>query len=154
MKTTLSWKKGLMNRNFKIFSGENRVGSLKVNSLTNSGDGELNGKKIQFKTKGFFKQETQIFDLEDKTTIGKIVYNSWLTNARIEYHDNILYWQYDDGGSTKCILNDSDGKQITYQRTSNNGRIELEILNDILVLTGLFITNYYWKFTTYVYSSF
>ncbi len=149
MKTTLNWEKGIFNSTYKIYSEENLVGNLKGKTWKQSADGELNGGKYSFKTKGFFKQETQIFDTDKNTVIGKITYNSWMTKAKIKYSDKVINWKYTNAWNTKWSLFDSEGVQIKYHGSSSKGKIEFEEQDDLLVLTGLYITNYYWQITIF-----
>jgi len=145
MKTILKWKKGILKNTYQIYSEDIQVGKLREKSWTQSADGELNGKKYTFKTKGFFKQVTQIIDSESGSIIGKITYNSWMTKARIDYSDKVANWKYNNAWNTKWILFDSEGIQINYRGSSTKGKMELENHTDMLALAGLYITNYYWQ---------
>ena len=148
---TLHWKKGAFKSTYKIYSNDTLVGTLKENVWKQSADGELTGKKYNFKTKGFFKQETEIVHADTNTALGKITYNSWMTKATIELSDRKIFWKYDNVWNTKWSLFDSEGIQIQYQGSSFNGKIEFNSQDDLLVLTGLFITNYYWQIAIAVF---
>ena len=146
METILNWKKGIFKSSYKIYSGENFVGSLKENSWTNSAEGELNGKKYSFKTKGILKQETQIID-SDNNIIGKITYNTWMTKAQIEIQNRIINWEYDNLWMSKWSLLSSEGIEIKYSGSSRKGVIESNTGDELILLSGLFVTNYYWQMT-------
>ena len=60
METTLRWKKSLCCELCKIYSNGQQVGKLKEELFSQKAIGELNGKEYIFKTKGFFKQHTDI----------------------------------------------------------------------------------------------
>jgi hypothetical protein len=151
MKTTLNWEKGTFKSTYKIYSENILVGKLKEISFAQSADGELNGKTYSFKTKGFFKKETQIIDSENGSTIGKITYNSRRTKAKIEYSDRVVNLKYNNAWNTKWSLFDSEGVQINYHGSSTKGKIEFDTQNDLLALSGLFITNYYRQITFAVF---
>ena len=143
METKLNWKKGLFKNIYEIYSDDKKIGYLRDRSLSQSSDGELNGEKYRFKTNGFFKQETLIFYSESDTHIAKIAYNSWMTKARIEYSGTVYKWSLDNFWSTKCSLKSPDGLKIEYTSSCSNGGIESDISNNLLILTGLFVKNYY-----------
>jgi hypothetical protein len=143
MKTKLAWKKGLFKTAYEIYSKERKVGYLKDRSWSQSSNGELNGEYYSFKTSGFINQKTQIFYSESDTPIAKISYNSWMTKARIEYSGTVYYWSLDNFWSTKWSLRTPEGPIIGYNGSLSNGIIESDIQNNFLILTGLFIKNYY-----------
>jgi len=146
MKTILNWEKGIINGSYKIYSEGNFVGSLKENSWTNSAEGELNEKKYSFKTKGILKQETQIID-SDNNLVGKIIYNTWMTKAQIEIQNRIINWKYDNLWSSKWSISSSEGIEINYSGSSTKGQIESNTGDELILLSGLFVTNYYWQMT-------
>jgi len=145
METKLEWKKGIFKETFEIYSNGLLVGTLKENTWKQIAYGELNGSKVIFKTHGFFKQETQIIDPDTDNIIGKITYNSWKTKAAIEYFQKLANWQYDNAWNTKWSISNSEGLQIQYQGSSSKGTIEHQTQDNELILSGLFITNYYWQ---------
>lgn len=147
MEPTLKWKKRILSNTYHIFSDEIQVGKLKDNAWTQSADGEINGKKYRFKTKGFLKQETKIIDPETKTVIANISYNTWRTKAKIAFDDMTINWKYDNTWNTKWSLYNSEKILMKYHGSTTKGKIECDKENDLLVLTGLFITNYYWEIT-------
>jgi hypothetical protein len=147
MKTTLTWKKGFLKKTYEIYSNNSLIGKLVENTWSSSAEGEINNKKYQFKTQGFFKQKTQIIDTESNSIIGTIVYNSFMTKATIEYLGQIAYWRYNNIWNTKFSITDNVGNQISFHGSSSNGRLEFDQPNDLLVLTGLYVTNYYRQIT-------
>jgi hypothetical protein len=120
---------------------------LKDKAWKQSADGEINGKKYVFKTKGFFKQKTQIIDPENNSIIANITYNSWMTKAKIEFSDSVVQWKYDNAWNTKWSLFNEEKILVKYHGSSTKGKIESDKADDLLVLTGLFITNYNWEVT-------
>lgn len=147
MQNSLNWKKGLFSDTYRIYSNNLQVGKLKNKTFSQSSIGEINGKEYTFKTKGFFKQHTEILDNSDNSVIGEINYNNWMTKAFLSIQNKKFSWKYDNIWNTKWSLNDSDGTEIKYSGSSTSGQIDSNTDNDLLLLTGLYVTNYYWQMT-------
>lgn len=147
MEPKLSWKKGFFDSTYKIYSDGVVIGSLKDKTLSQSAEGEFNGKTYTFKTKGFIKQTTQIIDSQSNEIIGEIAYNSWMTKANIRILDKSINWKYDNLWNTKWSISNTEGIQINYSGSSGSGKIESNTNEGLLLLTGLFVTNYYWQMT-------
>ncbi len=147
MNTKLNWKKEFFKCTYEIFSQGLSVGKLKESFMKQTAEGELYDKKIVFKTTGFLKQETQIIDPVSQKVIGKIVYNSWMTKATIEYADTIVNWKYENVWNTRWSISDNNRMLVKYTGSSSGGEIGANTQDELLILTGLFITNYYWQTT-------
>lgn len=145
MHTKLNWKKGFLKSTYMIFSAGKLVGSMKENMWKNSAVGELNGQSVSFITHGFIKQETQIIDSANRAIIGKITYNSLRTSAEISYKGNSYHWKNENWTHSKWSLYSFDGKQIAYKGSNNKGVLDSNIEDELLILTGLFIANYFWQ---------
>jgi hypothetical protein len=150
MKSILTWKKGIFKNTFEIYSSDSLIGTLKENSWKQTATGELNGTKISFRTKGFFTPETEISDSERNNPIGKITYNTWKTKATIEYNNKSAEWKYDNFLNTKWSLSNSEGVMLQYNGSFSKGEIEVFKQDEILLLAGLFITNYFWQISSMV----
>ncbi len=87
MQRNLKWEKEFFSDTYNIFSEDQFIGKLKNNSFSQIAEGELNGKKYTFLTKGFFSQQTEIRDATDNKIIGNITYNGWMTKATFSIHD-------------------------------------------------------------------
>ncbi|MCK3683359.1 hypothetical protein [Maribellus sp. YY47] len=81
MKKNLKWKKQFFSSTYSIYSDGQIVGMLKDKTFSQSAIGELFGKKYTFRTKGFFKQNTEIVDNKEGKVIGRITYGNWMTKA-------------------------------------------------------------------------
>ena len=150
MQTSLRWKKGLFSSTYCIYSNDQLIGKLKDKTFSQSADGELNGKKYTFKTKGFFKQRTEIRNDKDNKVIGEITYNNWMTKATLLILNKKTNWKYDNLWNTKWSIFDSEGLKIKYTGSSTRGQIDSNTDDDLLLLSGLFVTNYYWQMTIVV----
>ena len=147
MKTFLIWKNRILTGTYTIYSNGRIIGRIKNNYISQSADGELNGVKYTFKTRGLFKQHTQILDNQTNTMIGEILYNNWMTKATLSIQNKKTYWKYENIWNTKWSIFNSEGIQINYSGSSGSGKIESNTKDDLLLLSGLFVINYYWQMT-------
>ena len=143
MKSTYQWKRVTFSSTYEIFENEKLIGKLKDSSFSQTSEGLINKKGYQFKTRGFFKQETQIIDAEKNQVLGTITYNSWKSRANILLADRLIQWKYDNFWQTQWSLLSEDGVEGTYSGGMAKGTITCDTPDDLLILTGLFVTNYY-----------
>ncbi len=143
MKDIYSWKKGFLSCICNIYSSGKEIGTLKDKAFSQTSEGEIMGDRYSFKTTGIFNQKTAIIDIQNNKIIGNITYNSWMTKATINLFDKIATFKYDNVWNTKWSVIDDQGNRINYAGYSTSGKIESSFKNDLLLLTGLFITNYY-----------
>lgn len=147
MQTCLTWRKGLFSNLYEIYSSGNKIGNLRDKTFSRYSSGEINNQRYLFKTSGVFKQHTQIFDQVDNKFIGEIDYNNWMTKATLTINGKLINWRYDNLWNTKWRLINSEGIDIKYSGSSNSGRIDSNVDDALLLLSGLFVTNYYWEST-------
>jgi hypothetical protein len=148
MNASYNWKNRLFSGDAEIFAHGMPVGTLKNSCWKQISNGEINGKKCRFVSKGFFKQTTQIMDPDTGREIGNITYHSWKTRAIIRYDNRIYTWKQDNTWGTKWSISNAEGPQIAYQGGCSKGYAELENPDDILFLTGLFLNNYFLQSAT------
>jgi hypothetical protein len=147
MNTILTWKKGIFSYTYNIFSEGKLIGKMKNNCFSQSADGELYGMKYTFTTKGFFNHHTLIMDNQTNSIIGEINYNNWMTKATLSIQNKKTYWKYENMWNTRWSIFNSEGIQINYSGFSSSGKIESNTEDHLLLLSGLFVTNYYWEMT-------
>lgn len=147
MKTFLIWKNRILTGTYTIYSNERIIGRIKNNCFSQSSEGELNGAKYIFKTRGLLKQHTQILDNQTNTMIGEILYNNWMTKATLSIRNKKAFWKYENMLNTKWSIFNSEGIRINYSGSSTNGRIESNLEDDLLLLSGLYVTSYYRQMT-------
>ncbi|MBN2426421.1 MAG: hypothetical protein JXR46_13370 [Calditrichaceae bacterium] len=150
MQTKLTWKKNYFSNLYSIYSNGQQIGKLKDKAFSHIANGELNGKEYAFKTKGFFKQHTEIIDCSDNKVIGSIKYNTWMTKAEISINDKKINWKYDNIWNTRWSIFDSDGMTMAFNGTTTKGRIDSSIDDGALILSGLFVPNYYSQMTLFI----
>jgi len=143
MKTNLEWRKGLLSSTYRIYDEGRQVGVLREHTFAQTANGELNGMKYTFRTKGFLNQKTDIIDDRSGETIGEIEYNTWMTKATLTFGNRIVFWKYNNMWNTKWSIYDSDNIKIDYAGSTTGGLIDSSIDDDLLLLSGLFVTNYY-----------
>jgi hypothetical protein len=147
MKTRLNWKKEIFTSTYSIYSNNQLIGKLKDKTFSQSASGELNGRKYIFRTKGLFKQHTEILDEAENRVIGEINYNTRMTKASLYINNKEASWKYDNMRNTKWRIFDTEGIEIKYTGTSRKGQIDANTDDELLLLCGLFVTNYYWQWT-------
>ena len=143
MKTVLTWKKGAFSSTCRISSGKEIIGELTNYTFKQTAEGVIRNKRYFFRTKGLFKQETQIINGESDQVIGTIVYGSMMNKATIQFKDRTINWKYDNAWQTRWSLYDNLGIYMKFAGGMSKGTIEFEEEDDLLVLTGMFVTNYY-----------
>lgn len=139
----MKWTKGALSSTYKLFEQGRQVGYLHDKTFKQKSEGEIRGKKCLFRTQGLFKQQTQIIDLHTDQQIGSIQYNSWMNKAEIKLHNNSYHWKYDNGWQTRWSITDERGLSLRFAGGMTKGKLEGDIPDDLLVLSGLFVTNYY-----------
>lgn len=147
MQTNLRWKKDYISNLYYIYSNNKQIGDLRNKIFSQTATGKLNGKEYIFKTKGFFKQHTEITDGLENKVIGEITYNNWMTKATISVGDKTINWKYDNIWNTKWSISSSEGINIKYSGSSTKGQIDSNTDVELFLLSGLFVTNYYWQMT-------
>lgn len=147
MENKLNWKKDWFSDEYSVFSGEKQVGSLKDKFFSQTSNANMNGREYIFRTKGLIDQHTEIIDPAEDKAIGEISYNSWMTKATISLPDKTILWEYDNLWNTKWSLSGTDGIKIRYSGSSTNGEIDSNTEDELIILSGLFVTNYYWQMT-------
>ena len=143
MLTQLFWKRRAFSTTYEIHSTGQKIGWLRDEAFKQTSDGEIRQKSYRSKTEGLFKQLTHIIDQETHEVIGSIEYSSWMTKATIKLHDRVLQWKYDNRWQTKWSISDEKGVLLNFAGGMNKGSIEGNDPQDLHVLTGLFVTNYY-----------
>jgi len=151
MKTRLEWRKSFLSSKYSIYTEGRQIGTLRENTFAQTANGDLNGKQYTFRTKGFINQKTDIIDDRSGKAIGGIEYNSWMTKATFTIGDKTAFWKYNNMWNTKWSIYDSDGIEINYSGSSTGGHIESTTNDELLLLTGLFITNYYRQILTVIF---
>ena len=145
MKNYLRWKKPFFSDSYSIYSANQIVGILKDKTFSHSATGKLKGKEYTFKTIGIFKQTTKIIDNSENKVIGTIDYSNWMTKATLSISGKSIFWKYDNCWNTRWSIHNNKDIEIKYAGSSSGGTIECNYDDPLLILCGLFVTNYYWQ---------
>ena len=151
MQSKLTWKKNLFSNLYCIYSNGQLIGNLKDKAFSQSANGELNGKEYTFKTKGLLKQHTEIIDCSENKVVGEITYNILMTKATISVDNKTINWKYDNLWNTRWSIFNSEWIDIKYSGSLTSGQIDSNIDDALLLLSGLFVTNYYWQMTIVIF---
>jgi len=108
METQLYWKTKLFSRKYIIYQYDRVIGELRKVSMSRKTKGEIFGRKLLFETRGFFKQETQISDLQDNSVIASITYRRWKHVSAISYQGKDYNWQYENFFRSRWSLSNSN----------------------------------------------
>lgn len=149
----LTWKNKLFSNTTRIYSNDQLVGQLNHKTFSQTTECELNGEKYKFVSKGFFNQHTEIFESNDEQALGDITYSSWSNKATIFLKDKKIDWKYDNMWNTKWRIFDSEGLEIRFSGSSTKGEISSNTDSALLILSGLYISNYYSQIAIAVFAS-
>jgi hypothetical protein len=143
MKTKLYWEKKLFSNLYRIYSNGELIGILQNSTFSRTTDGELDGQKYSFRTKGIFKQHTEIIDCKNYKVIGKITYNGCLTKATILINENVINLEYVNFWSKKWCVFNSEGIKVQYSGSHRSGQIDSNNDDPLLLLIGLYVPVYF-----------
>ena len=59
--------------------------------------------------------------------------------------DKTINWQFDNLWNTKWSIFNSEGIKIQYSGSSTSGQIDSSIDDALLLLSGLYVIDYYWR---------
>lgn len=104
--------------------------------------GDLKGEKLKFEIKGLFDKEFLIKHPDDDSVIGQIVFNMWRTKATISLRDKEYQWGFDNLFHTKWSISNENGPLVKYDGHFKSGEIISYIMDNSLILTGVYIKDY------------
>jgi len=143
MEQVLYWRKGLFDSNYQVFDQQQLKFSMNFSSWQNSAIATTQSGIYLLKSEGFSKPETRILNNQNET-LATITYD-WLGfKARVVFASGeTLDWRYQNSWLSRWSLNNLKDKQILFSASAGNGNIHSNVNDDMLVLTGLFIREYY-----------
>ena len=145
MPSNLTWEKKIFPNLYRIYENRKQIGQLKDKPFSQTAKAQLNDQQYSFRTKGFFKQRTEIRDNSGNRVLGEINYSQWKTKATISLDNEVIHWKYDNSWNTSWSVYDEKGIKIKYKGSFSNGNIQGSTNDALLLLCGLYITNYYWQ---------
>ncbi len=142
METHYDWKTRFFSKKFNIYQNDQLKGELFKEGLSGKVTGELNTKRFQFETKGFFKFETTITDLQRHIVAGKITFLRGKNGTTILYKDRQYKWKFENFICSRWSLSDERKVLIKYHSNAFTGMIESYTSDELLILSGFYIRNY------------
>jgi len=143
METNYTWKTKFFSNKIEIFQYENPVGELNNKAFTRSAAGTLNDKELLFDIRGFFRQETRILDARDESVIAEVIISTWKSKAAIKYNNKEYTWQHENFWNTKWTISNENGAVVKYHSFASGGEMTAFTTDEVLILAGLFIKNYF-----------
>jgi len=143
MEQTLNWRKGLFDSNYQVINNGYLKFSLNFSSWKNSAIATTQSGIYLLKSEGLSKPETRIID--NKHTVLAVITYDWLKfKAKIVFASGETFdWSFQNSWLSRWSLNNHKDKQILFNASTGNGLIHTNIDDDMLILSGLFIREYY-----------
>ena len=141
----ISWKKGLFKCAYSILSGQEKIGELKPSKFTLSAMGQIEDQRYKFRVREGLSNRVEIMDLDTKELVGRIRFGHWLPKATIEYKGQIYQWKFSNLWETRWKITDANKNTMSYKGWSCAGKVQTAVPANLMTLTGLFISNYYWQ---------
>jgi hypothetical protein len=142
MEIYYNWKTKLFSPKFEIYRHESLKGELCKEIWPRKVNGELNARRIMFETKGVFRHQTKIIDLQGGMDMGRIIFSLRKSGTYVIYRNKKYYWQFDNFLRSRWSLNDENENIIKYHSNAFTGLIVSYTTDEILILAGFFIRNF------------
>jgi len=142
MEIQFNWKTKLFSNRFEIYQNDMIKGELYKDRWSRKLSGELNTRRVLFETKGVFKYETLITDLQGNLSLGNVKYTPWKAKSVILYQNKEYKWQFDNVLRSKWSISNENGVLIKYHSHALTGLIVSYTRDEILILTGFYIRNF------------
>ncbi len=144
METLYTWNTRLFSSTHEIFNIEGKAGELSTFSLRNA-EGELEGKKVLFTPRGFFKREILIKIPDEESPVGSIIPGGWGNSARITLRDRDYMFRFESFFHTRWSISDINETLIRFTNTFKSRGITAFVKDEILILAGLYLKDYFRK---------
>lgn len=142
MEIRYNWKTKFFSKKFDIYQNDILKGELFKEGLSRKLTGELNTKRFQFETRGFFKFETIVTDLQRHIEVGKIKFIWGKSGTIVLYKDREYKWKFENFICSRWSLSDESRVLIKYHSNAFTGMIESYTTDELLLLSGFYIRNY------------
>ena len=145
MNSVLIWKRGFFSSSCKVFLNQSIGAILKSSFDFSTVYLDLNTKRYEFRTKGLFKPNTVIVDVENQSIVGNITYNGWSNKAFVHFQNEMAFWKMSGIGCTSwSMMNPVEG-DVVYKGSITDGTFFYEGENLLYPLTGLFVRYYFYQ---------
>ncbi|MBN2863815.1 MAG: hypothetical protein JXN62_11670 [Bacteroidales bacterium] len=143
MQIHFTWKTKFFSREYEIYLYDQPAGKLNKQGWSRKSYGEMNGRKVAFEVKRIFKPLTDIIDLENNSVIGSIIIFPWKRKSTVIYQEKEYLWKFDNFWNTRWSMEDKKGNRIKYHSRFLKGNIDSYISDEVLILSGFFLRNYF-----------
>lgn len=142
MERLLTWRKGIFDSNYQLYTNSEIKGSLIFSSWKNNARG-IASKNYYFTTEGFLNPITKIRD-ENHHQIGVITYNSWKLKATVTFNDlDHASWGYTNSWLSQWTISNHRDKHIHYHSSTGAGTAQSNNDDELLLLSGLYIREFF-----------
>lgn len=138
-----NWKKGFFSTLCNVYSGDVLFAHIKDKPFSKSAEVEIRGKGYSFRNRGFFKQHTEIIEKDSGKSIGEITYAFMKSRAELTFSGKTAEWKFDNFWRNKWSISSPGGILIKYEGSMSKGKIESHVESELLIMSGLFVANYY-----------
>jgi len=149
-KITLNWKTDIFSGATIISEDNKEIASLKSALFSETTELTIQESNYEFVKKGFFSNDFLINSISENRKIGEIQYDSFRTQAKIQLDGKEFIWKQKSFWNSRWILSDTSGLISTYSSKFSGGQIESFNDDYLLILTGLFTTNYYLRMIIFI----
>ena len=149
----LTWKRGIFQRAFQLFNNGEQVGSLKPSLMTQSASGQINEVEYRFCTREA-RNRCDVIRKDNQEVVAQIKFGTWLPKATIEYKGEHYQWSLSNMWETRWKISSANGVTHRFAGWSCKGSIDHSLPTDLLAMTGLFISNYYWQMSAIYVAAF
>lgn len=144
MEKLITWRRGFYSKTYMFYSNGIQIGNLEIGVWSNKSKSVLNDQEYEFVTKGFFNKETIIIDPRSSQSIGIISYGRWRSKATIKMLNGDEYnFQFTNFWQSKWNLS-KNLQFINYHGSRSKGEIVAHFPDEVIIISGLFIANYFW----------
>lgn len=143
MEKILTWRKGLFDSNYQVFEDVLLKFSINFFSLKNSAIATTQSGIYLLKSEGYSLPESKICN--NKNEVLAIIRYDWLKfKAKIFCTSGEEFdWSFQNSWFSRWSVNNHQDKQIIYNSSSGSGLIHSNTDDDLLMVAGLFIREYY-----------
>ncbi len=142
MQSLLTWRKGLFDSNYQLYTNGEIRGSLVFNSWKNNARG-IALKNYYFTSEGFWNPVTKIRD-ENHHQIAVITYSSLKMKATVTFNNlDHASWSFTNSWLSQWVITNHRDKHIQYHSSSSSGTIHSDNDDELLLLCGLFIKEFF-----------
>ncbi|MFW0717664.1 hypothetical protein [Pedobacter sp. N23S346] len=143
MEKILNWRKGLFDSNYQVWENAFLKFSINFSSFKNSAIATTQEGIYLLRSEGYSNPETKIFN--QKNEVLAVIRYDWISfKAKIFCTSGEEFdWSYQNSWASRWSVNNHKNKQIIYNSSSGGGLIHSNIDDDLLIMAGLFIREYY-----------